>query len=95
MTNDGLTIIRVKPLPWMAGPKEWIIEKKTRLCFGLHAVNRTERRDAIKNQAFHDWPGYANIRSVMGKHHGNWPWPNIYCGAHDLERQCRVMESKR
>lgn len=95
MTNDGLTIIRVKSLLCMGGPKEWTIEKKTRLCFGLHAVNRTERRDAIKNQVFHDWPGYANVRSLMGKHRGKWLRPNIYCGRHDLEKQCQVIQSKQ
>lgn len=48
MTNDGLTIVRVKSLLSVGGPKEWIIEKKTRLRFGSHAVNRSERRDAIE-----------------------------------------------
>lgn len=67
MTNDGLTPIRVKSLLCMGGPKEWIIEKKTRLRFGLHAVNRSERRDATEDQAFHDWPGYINIESLLRK----------------------------
>lgn len=94
MTNDGLTLIRVKSLPCMAGSKEWIIEKKTRLRFELHAVNRTERRDAIKNQAFHDWPGYASIGSLLGKHRDKWLRPEIYCGRHDLARLCQVIQSK-
>lgn len=67
MTNDGLTKIRVKSLLCMGGSKEWIIEKKTRLRFGSHAVNRSERRDAIENQAFHDWPGYIIIRGLLRK----------------------------
>lgn len=52
MTKDGLTKIRAKSMLCIGGPKEWIIKKKTRLRFGLHSVNRTERRDAIKTKRF-------------------------------------------
>jgi hypothetical protein len=70
MTNDGLTLIHVKSMLSVGGPKEWITEGKARLCFGSHAVNGTERLDAIKNQAFHDWLGYASTGILRGKHRG-------------------------
>lgn len=52
MTNDGLTLIHVKSMLSVGGPKEWITEGKARLCFGSHAVNGTERLDAIKTKRF-------------------------------------------